>query len=353
MTLAVHDKPSQLRHESLMAEMAPIWAYYSDPLVNEIMLNVDGRICVERSGSGMALTDATMAPHQADSLLKTVAAIMRSKLGPENPSLQGHLAGGIRIQGLLPPVVDQPIFAIRKPSTTPFTLESLAAQGVLPDQPANDFAAGGTSFAARWKKILKRAGAGLSLLDKLKIAADSRANIMVGGPTGSGKTAVAKALFAHMAGRRNDGSERFLVIQDTLEIPYVAVNQVNIRAAGDDWVFTTRQAVQATMRLRPDRIIVGEIKDGAAALELLKAWNTGHPGGFTTIHGDNAPGLLDRTAQLIEEVQTTSQRRLIAEAVNVLLYIERDGRLPAGRAVNAAAVVEGVNADGSWQLAPL
>jgi Flp pilus assembly CpaF family ATPase len=353
MSLAVHDKTTQLRQESLMAEMAPIWAFYRDPLVNEIMLNADGRIFVERSGSGMSLTDATMAPHQADSLLKTVAAIMRSKLGPESPSLQGHLDGGVRIQGLLPPVVDQPIFAIRKPSTTPFTLESLAAQGVLPAQPANDFATGGTSFAARWRKILSKAGAGLSLLDKVKLAADARANIVLGGATGAGKTALAKAVFAHMASRRDDGSERFLVIQDTLEIPQVAVNQVNIRAAGDDWIYTTRQAVQASMRLRPDRIIVGEVKDGAAALELLKAWNTGHNGGFSTIHGDSAPGLLDRLAQLIEEVLLAPQRRLIAEAVNVLLYIERDGRLPAGRAVNAAAVVEGVNPDGSWQLAPL
>jgi type IV secretion system protein TrbB len=352
MNLAAQDKATQLRHESLAAEMQPIWAFYSDPKVNEIMLNADGRVCVDRSGSGMAVTSATMAPHQADSLLKTVAAIMRCKLGPENPSLQGDLEGGIRIQGLLPPVVERPIFAIRKPSTVPFTLDSLAQQGVLPARLECDLTSAGTSFGARWRSLVKQLPPDASLVEKLKLAADARANILIGGPTGSGKTAIAKALFAYMASRRSDGSERFLVIQDTREIPQVAVNQVNIRAAGD-WLFTTRQAVQASMRLRPDRIIVGEIKDGHAAHELLKAWNTGHPGGFTTIHGDTARGLLDRTAQLIEEVQSPAPTRLIAEAINVLVYIERDAHHPAGRAVNAAAVVDGVAADGSWKLSPL
>jgi Flp pilus assembly CpaF family ATPase len=341
-----------VRYESLQFEMAAIAPFMDDPAVNEIMLNTDGRICIDRSGAGMSVTDVTMKPENGESFLQTVAAIMECDLGPDSPSLQGHLEGGIRIQGLLPPVVDNPIFAIRKPSRIPFTLESLAAQGVLPEVLDCDFSATGTSFGHRWRKLQTQVGPGLSLLDKVKLAADSRANFLIGGPTGSGKTALAKALFGHMASRRTDGSERFLVVQDTLEIPYVATNQVNIRAAGD-WVFTTRQAVQAIMRLRPDRIIVGEVKDGHAAHELLKAWNTGHPGGFTTIHGDHAPGLLDRTVQLIEEVVYPAPRRLIAEAVNVLLYIEPDRRHPAGRSVNAAAVVDGLNEDGTWRLFPL
>jgi type IV secretion system protein TrbB len=352
MLSTARDVSTKLRYESLASEMGPISEFFNDETVNEIMVNADSRIYIERSASGMSLADATMAPHQTESLLKTVAAIMQCKLGPDQPSIQGHLAGGVRIQGLLPPVVDEPILAIRKPSPVTFTLEQLEEQGVLPLILSQRFDGSESSFAERWRTALARQDRPLSLREKLKLASDLRANFLIGGPTGSGKTAIAKAVYEHLVGRRSDGSERLLVIQDTVEIQPRAPNQVSIRAEAG-WVFTPREAVLAAMRLRPDRIIVGEIRDGRAALELLKAWNTGHPGGLSTIHGDNAPGLLDRFAQLLEEVVYPAPRRLIAQTVNVLLYIERDARIAAGRAITAAAVVEGVDPDGSWRLASL
>ena len=112
---------------------------------------------------------------------------------------------------------------------------------------------------------------------------------------------------------------------------------------------TLSDLVRSTLRLRPDRIIVGEVR-GAEALDMLKAWNTGHPGGLATLHANSARGALYRLEQLIQEAVTVVPRRLIASAVNVLVFIEGRGN---ARRVTAVEQVQGLDGEGDYQLTPL
>ncbi len=117
-------------------------------------------------------------------------------------------------------------------------------------------------------------------------------------------------------------------------------------------VHTWRDAIMAAMRFRPDRILVGEVRDGSA-LELLKAWNTGHPGGLATIHANDTAGMLDRLCQLIEEVVYPAPRQLVAQTIQVCAHIARDRSRPAGRRLSGLDRVRGVGPDGRWKLEPI
>ena len=208
-----------------------------------------------------------------------------------------------------------PCFSIRKPARIVHRLSDYISDGII-----NDHAA--------------------SLLREL---VQSRQNIVVVGGTSSGKTTLVNALLAEVA----EGGERIVILEDTRELNCAAEDCVSLRTKPG--VVTLSDLVRSTLRLRPDRIIVGEVR-GAEALDMLKAWNTGHPGGLATLHANSARGALYRLEQLIQEVVTVVPRRLIASAVNVLVFI--DGRGSARR-VSAIERVEGLDADGDYQLTPL
>jgi P-type conjugative transfer ATPase TrbB len=243
------------------------------------------------------------------------------ELTASSPSLSGKLPPpwGARVQASIPPIVDAPTFALRKPARVVFSLGDYEAKGIL---------------SAAHKSALIR-------------AIHTSQNILIGGGTGSGKTTFANALLKAIA---EDTEDRVLIIEDTPELQCAAPNKIQILIQPK--THTWRDAVQAAMRYRPDRILVGEVRDGSA-LELLKAWNTGHPGGLATIHANDTRAMLDRLCQLIEEIVFPAPRSLVAQTVHLCVHIRRDKSHPAGRSISGIDRVLGVASDGTWALEPV
>ena len=226
----------------------------------------------------------------------------------EAPSLSAVLPGsGARLQGFVPPVVPSPSFVLRKPATRVFRLEEYVKDGIM---------------SAPQRAILEA-------------AVRKRQNIVIAGGTGSGKTTLANAVLAEIAAT----GHRIVTLEDTQELQCSAPNTLSLYTRGG--VRSMRDLVIDTMRCRPDRIIVGEVRDGAA-LELCKAWVTGHPGGLATLHSSSLPQVLTRLEQLVQEVVMHVPRPLIAEAVDVIVYMERYGH---GLQVQDIAAVEGYEGD--------
>ena len=285
----------------------------NDHLVVEVMLNPDSSLWVDRLGVGMEKI-GEIDPIRAMSIIATVAAMMDAVVSPSSPILECELPlDGSRFEALVPPLVERPTFALRKRALQVFSLLDYVAKGIL--TPAQ-------------KTVIEAAVAG-------------RQNILVSGGTGTGKTTLANALLDHIAQVSPD--HRLVVIEDTRELQSNALNTVFLRTS--DNTDMTR-LLRATMRLRPDRIIVGEVRDGSA-LALLKAWNTGHPGGVGTVHANNANAALIRVGQLIEEVGVPPNPELIAEAINIVVSIKRT---PAGRVVDEVVTVRGWSRGGGFEV---
>ena len=263
----------------------------ADDAVVEIMLNPDGLLWEDRLGVGMACI-GELSPVFAESAIGTVAVLSGLEVGPAKPILEVELPEQFRFarfEALLPPVAAKPVFTIRKRASVIFTLDEYITRGILDADKA----------------------------EILRDAVRSRKNILVAGGTGSGKTTLLNALLHEMA--MNCGDDRVVIMEDTPELQCAAKNAVFLRTAGD--IDMTR-LLKATMRLRPDRIILGEVRDGAA-LAMLKAWNTGHPGGLCTVHANSATAALVRIGQLIQEANVPPQDALIDEAVDVVVFITK------------------------------
>jgi type IV secretion system protein VirB11 len=306
------------RQASLRTAVAPIAKHLADDTVVEIMLNADGRVWVERAGEGM-FEAGRMGPEDALRMLRLVATEMNIELSDRNPSLAGKLPiWGARVQASIPPVVEAPVFALRKPARVVFGLDDYVGRG-----------------------ILTRAEA-----DALRAAVRDRLNILVGGGTGSGKTTFANALLREIAGT----AERVYLVEDNPELQCAAPNKVQVLVQPP--TYTWNRAIMDAMRFRPDRIIVGEIRDGSA-LEMLKAWNTGHPGGIATVHANDTRAMLDRVCQLIEEVVPAAPRALVAQTINLCVHLRRDPSHPAGRSLTGIDEVVGLAREGGWELSSI
>lgn len=260
-----------------------------DSTVIDIMRNPGGDLWIERLGCPMeqiGRMDAT----QAESLMATIASQINEQINAQSPILECELPlDGSRFEGMLPPVVTGPAFAIRKKAISVFTLEDYVTSGIM-------------TTAQR---------------EALKQAVVMKQNILIVGGTGSGKTTLTNAVIRAIVDACPD--DRIVVLEDTRELQCEARNAVLLRAV--DHADMTR-LLKATMRMRPDRILVGEVRDKAAHA-LLKAWNTGHPGGVATLHANSALAGLTRMEQLIKESITTPMPELIAEAVDLIVFIEK------------------------------
>lgn len=267
----------------------------SDDVI-EIMLNPDGSLWVERLGKNMEQA-GTLAPSSAELMMRTVASYIGVNLSAARPILECELPiDGSRFEGILPPVVSKPTFTIRRKATKIFTLENYVAQGVMSQAQA----------------------------DVLEGAIRSKQNVLVVGGTGSGKTTLTNAILEGIS--RLDPESRLVIIEDTAELQSAAKNAVQLRTNID---VSMQDALKVTMRLRPDRIVVGEVR-GGEALALIKAWNTGHPGGVATVHANDAKGGLTRIEGLVAEARPTPAQQEIAAAINVVVVI---GKTAAGRRV--------------------
>ncbi|TWB47502.1 type IV secretion system protein VirB11 [Rhizobium sp. ERR 922] len=274
-----------------------------DPTVVEIMLNPDGKLYIERLGHGIAPA-GEMSSAAAEMVIGTVAHALQSEVDAEQPIISGELPiGGHRFEGLLPPVVAKPAFTIRRRASRLIPLNDYVCSGVMTQDQA---------FTIR-------------------SAISSRLNIIISGGTGSGKTTLANAVIDEIV--KCAPEDRLVILEDTAEIQCTAENAVLLHTS--DTVDMAR-LLKSTMRLRPDRIVVGEVRDGAA-LTLLKAWNTGHPGGVATIHSNTALSALRRLEQLTAEASQQPMNEVIGEAVDLVISIERTAR---GRRVRDVIQVE-------------
>lgn len=260
-----------------------------DVNVVEVMLNPDGRLFVERLGEGIERI-GELKPGAAEIIIGSVAHALQTEVDEEQPIISGELPiDGHRFEGLLPPVVSAPSFTIRRRASRLIPLSDYVENGVMTKLQAS---------------LIRR-------------AVQERLNIVVSGGTGSGKTTLANAVIAEIVNVTPE--HRLLILEDTAEIQCEAENAVSLHTT--DTVDMGR-LLKSTMRLRPDRIIVGEVRDGAA-LTLLKAWNTGHPGGITTIHANSAHSALRRLEQLTAEASQQPMHEVIGEAVDLVVSIER------------------------------
>ena len=293
-----------------------IAAWLEDPAVVEVMLNPDGRLWVDRLTEGLADTGETLSAADGERIVRLVAHHVGAEVHPASPRLSAELPEtGERFEGLIPPVVTAPAFAIRKPAVAVFTLDDYVAAKIVT---ANQAAA-------------------------LRSAVAQRQNILVAGGTSTGKTTLVNALLAEVA----KTTDRVVLIEDTRELQCKAPNLVALRTK--DGVVSLSDLVRSSLRLRPDRIPIGEVR-GAEALDLLKAWGTGHPGGVGTIHAGSALGALRRLEQLIQEAVVTVPRALIAETVNIIAVLSGRG---VKRRLAELACVDGLGPAGDYVLVPV
>src|SRR3982075_2657494 len=279
--------------------------WLEDASVVEVMLNPDGRLWIDRLAGGLVDTGEHLSPNDGERIVRLVAHHVGAEVHPGSPRVSAELPEtGERFEGLLPPVVAAPAFAIRKPAVAVFTLDDYVAAGIMnPDQ-----------------------------AEALKSSVGTRKNILVAGGTSSGKTTLTNALLAEVA----KTSDRIVLIEDTRELQCKAPNLVALRTK--DGIASLTDLVRSSLRLRPDRIPIGEVR-GREALDLLKAWGTGHPGGIGTIHASTAIGALRRLEQLVQEAVVTVSRPLIAETIDLIAVL-------AGRGAQRRLA-------GIWQVAEL
>jgi len=287
--------------------------WLEDPDVVEVMLNPDGRLWIDRLASGLVDTGERLLPSDGERIVRLVAHHVGAEVHAGSPRVSAELPEtGERFEGLLPPVVTAPAFAIRKPAVAVFTLDDYVAAGIM---------------CARQAETLRAAVA-------------DRCNILVAGGTSTGKTTLTNAVLAEVA----KTADRVVVIEDTRELQCKAQNLVGLRTR--DGVASLSDLVRSSLRLRPDRIPIGEVR-GAEALDLLKAWGTGHPGGIGTIHAGSALGALRRLEQLIQEVVVTVPSALIAETIQLIAVLAGRG---SDRRLAELARVEGLGPDGDYVL---
>jgi type IV secretion system protein VirB11 len=301
-------------YDMLLSSMGPlIRDLLQDDDVIEIMLNPDGHLWVDRLTSGRSYTGQNVSAQDAERIIRIVSSQISTVCNADNPVLSSELPGsGSRFQGLLPPIVQSPTFTIRKKAIMIFSLKDYVAQGIMP-----------AAFAEVIKQSVKE-----------------KQNILIVGGTGSGKTTLANAILDEISKYQ----ERIVIIEDTIELQCKVDDCVALRTK--DQVCNMTDLLKATMRLRPDRIIVGEVR-GGEALALLKAWNTGHPGGLSTVHANSPVHGLIRLEQLIQEAVTAIPRALIADAVDLVVFIEREG---AGRKVSKISNVMGCDSNNEYIL---
>jgi type IV secretion system protein VirB11 len=292
---------AQRRRRMLITALgADIAQAMADPAVVEIMVNPDGALRLDRLGEGRTETGRHLACEQVERIIRLVASHARAEVHAAWPIISAELPphaegrAGERFEGVLPPVSSAPCFSIRKPAQRLHTLGDYVADGLMNDTVAS----------------------------ALRTAVSARHNILVAGGTSSGKTTLANALLAEMAPGKAGGDARVILIEDTRELQCPLPDTVALRTRPPHVTMT--DLVRSTLRLRPDRIIVGEVR-GPEALDMLKAWNTGHPGGVATIHANSAAAALTRLEQLCQEAVITVPRALIAEAIDVVVFIAGRG----------------------------
>lgn len=279
--------------------LRPIEALLRDPEVSDIMVNASGRVFIEKYGQLQSIAGVTLGEKSLQVAVRNIARTLGDEVSEEVPLLDARLPDGSRVAAIFPPcAVGGTILAIRKFQTKRYSAEELVRIGTL-SAPA---------------------------LEQLQRAVHNRQNILISGGTGTGKTTLLNALAASIS-----EEERVIVIEDTSEIQIQKPNLVRLEARKGQpnlAAVTIRDLLKATLRLRPDRILLGEVR-GGVAFDLLQALNTGHAGSLSTIHANSGPQTLTRftTCVMMAGVELPHKvvRSNIAEALNILVHLSRRG----------------------------
>ena len=270
--------------------------FLDEPGVVEISLNPTGDVFVERFGQGSKI-EGTMSPALAERFLRYCAAANELSVDALNPILSTRVPGTQhRIEGILPPVVRATSFSIRLHAARTIPLEEFVGNA--------------------------------EVYQVLCSSIEARHNIVVAGSTGSGKTTFVNSCLQTLS--EVDSSARLLVLEDTEELRPVNANTLLMLSSP---AITLDRLLVSSLRLSPDRIVVGEVRTGAVLMTLLKSWNTGHPGGLTTVHANSAEDVLDRFRMLASEVSVSDQSRFIGGAVDTIVFLKRDIGAPEVRQI--------------------
>lgn len=317
--MAAHPIIAERKLEALRHALgATVLAGLEEAAVVEILANPDGRLILDRIGEGRCDTGQVLSLEARERAIRLIADYVGETVTRENPRLSGVLPEtGERFQAMLPPVAAGPAFSIRKRPAVIWRLDDYVRDGVMSGAQA----------------------------EALRVAARDRLNILISGGTGSGKTTLANAVLAEPA----FAGDRVFLIEDTPELQCSAWDVVSVVTRRQPKAIGVADLVRDALRMRPDRIVIGEMRDGAAALETLKSWNTGHPGGLSTVHANSAIEALRRMEDLIGEVASQVPHRMIGEAVKCVVHIRRT---PSGRRVEAVVEVLGY-ADGDYRVRDL
>ena len=333
----IQDEQHQRLEVKLRRELGEqVLRLLDDNLTEDILLNPDGSLWVKRMGHGFSRI-GEMPAAQAASALGTIAAWRGTVLNHEHPILETELPiDGSRFEGIVSPVARRPIFAIRLRPRRIFSLNDYESDGILTDgaDPLNQL---------RRRDDFLDGVRGLKHGDVIRAAVRARKNILVVGSTGSGKTTLVNAILDSLA--HLTPHDRVISIEDTTELQCSVTNYLDLRAVGG---VTMLDCLRACMRLKPTRIVVGEVR-GAEAHTLLKAWNTGHPGGAATVHANDALSGLIRLESLVAEATSAPQQNLIAEAVDLVVFVDEESSVKAGRKVREVLLVTGYS-NGSYQV---
>lgn len=284
--------------------------YLKDPDVIEVYLNDDKKLWIDTLSQGRIFTGVEIDPQISRNIIYLIASSVETEANERNPIIDAELPGnGERFSGILPPVVKNPSFAIRKKALKIFTLDDYLDSQIMSKKQ----------------------------YDIICEAVKNRQNILVVGGTSTGKTTLTNAIINEMSKYPN----RLIIIEDTQELQCSAEDRLFLRST--DYA-NIRKLLMTTLRLRPDRIIIGEIRDGAA-LNLIKAWNTGHPGGICTLHANSSLDGLDQLESYISEVSIQEQKKTISKAVNLVINIRKIG---TQRKIHEIIRVDGLDEKGNY-----
>jgi pilus assembly protein CpaF len=283
--------------EIILPFLRPIEAFIEDPDVSEIMVNAGGRVFVECDGQVSEVTGVMLSEKRVQVAIKNIARVLGDDVSEENPILDTRLPDGSRVAAVIPPCsLGGTTLTIRKFQRRFFTTEELVRAGTLT----------------------------AAVLGHVRAAIDARQNILISGGTSTGKTTLLNALAAFLP-----AGDRIVTVEDTAELHIDKPNVVRFearRALCDLPAVTIRDLLRATLRHRPDRIIVGEVR-GGEAYDLLQSLNTGHAGTLSTIHANSAHQALARLTSCVLqagiELPYHAVRHQIADVINLVLHLDR------------------------------
>jgi pilus assembly protein CpaF len=298
-------------YDRILCYLAPIENLLRDDEISEVIVNADRSVFIERSGLLQRVDVAWDREEYLGHALRSIARILGQDITPDSPTLDTRLPDGSRVAIAIPPVSPEgPTVTIRKFQRRYFTLDTLVRIGSLTEQ-----------LAERLRRLVR----------------EEKANILISGGTGAGKTSMLNALVAEIP-----SEERLGIIEDTREIQASAPNRFQFEASRGETTVTIRDLVKASLRHRPDRLIIGEVR-GPEAFDLINALNTGHSGSIATVHANSALLALSRLTTLIlmEGAQwpVGAIKVAVAEAISCVVHVARnqDGR----RVVNEVIQVHG------------